>query len=359
MRRHVSLIKFLICFFQCYFGSALIAQTSQFPIDEEFILKLMDQENIPGISIAIIRQDQIFAKSFGVKNANLPGLVDNETIFEAASLTKPVTGFVALEMLNAELLDLDRPLYQYVDYPDISHDERHELITARMVLNHTTGFPNGRRDNGLKIYVEPASSFGYSGEAFRYLQSAMESISGDSLDVLAEQYVFNQLGMNSSSYLWREDAKDNAATGHAIDGSVSRELYNLNKAYAEGGLETNIVDYSLFINHILERYKHNDAVIHEMFTPSHIAADYDGDGEIYWGLGWGLDVSEERNRAWHTGSNGPFKSFVVIDLNSSLAVVCFLNSANGLEVMPEIVESLMGNSSLAEFYQQTIVDSMK
>lgn len=351
--------RYLACLLQYCLINAVVAQSNELPINDELVLDLMAQENIPGISIAVIEQGQIYAKSFGVKNAELPHLVNNTTIFEAASLTKPVTAYVALAMIEDGLLKLDKPLYQYVDYPDIAHDERHRLITARMILNHTTGFPNGRRGGSLQIYIDPASDFGYSGEAFRYLQSAMESISGETLDVLAERYIFTELGMSGSSYLWRESARDNAATGHGAEGDVGRELYVLNRAFAEGGLETNILDYSHFVRHVLEKYTQNDVTVREMFAPSMVAANHSADGNIYWGLGWGLDISETRKRAWHTGSNGQFKSFVVIDLTENTAVICFLNSTNGLKILPEIVESTLGGSPLSKFYQQTITDSMK
>ena len=346
------------CLFINIFVGAASGQSNQLPFDDSLILELMERTHVPGISIAVVDQDQIFTKSFGVRNADTRTLVNTNTIFEAASLTKPVTGMVAIEMVSEGLMDLDRPLYQYVDYDDLSHDERHREITARMVLNHTSGLPNGRRGGSLEIYADPGTKFGYSGEAFRYLQAAMESITKKTLDVLAEDYVFAPLGMNNSSYIWREPVRENAATGHAADGTVSRDIYTLNTAFAEGGLETSIEDYTIFVKHVLGRFNQDDVVIQEMFSRSQEAADHDVEGSLYWGLSWGLDVSEDRYRAWHTGSNGQFKSFVVIDFNSNKAVICFLNGVNGLDVLPEIVDSTIGNSPLAMFYQQTIVDSM-
>jgi len=65
-------------------------------------------------------------------------------VFEAASLSKPVMAYAVLKLADAGKLDLDKPLSQYLDKPYIDNDERLNLITARRVLTHTTGFPNWR-----------------------------------------------------------------------------------------------------------------------------------------------------------------------------------------------------------------------
>jgi CubicO group peptidase (beta-lactamase class C family) len=68
--------------------------------------------------------------------------VNDQTLFEAASVSKPIFAYFVMRMVEKGLLNLDTPLYKYLPYPDIEHDDRYKLITARMVLNHTTGFPN-------------------------------------------------------------------------------------------------------------------------------------------------------------------------------------------------------------------------
>lgn len=313
-------------------------------------------ENIPGLSIAIIDGDTVTTRSYGVKKAGRPDPVNVDTAFEAASLTKPITSLVALRMWEEGLLDLDKPLSGYTEYDDISHDARHHAITARMVLGHTTGLPNARAREGLEIYADPGERFGYSGEAFRYLQAAIEAAAGESLDRLAIDYLFDPLDMRNSSLIWRESFGDNAASGHTVDGDFEREIYQLPRAYPEGGLVTTIQDYARFAKYILDAHQRSASTMMETFSPVVTAADYGGEGSISWGLGWGLDFSVDRKRAWHTGANGAFTSFMVLDLESQKGVVAFTNSANGLNILPDVVRQAIGDPYLAEHYQSSIRD---
>jgi hypothetical protein len=101
--------------------------------------------------------------------------------FEAASLSKPVTAYVVLQLADAGRIALDTPLTQYVKYPDLPGDPRAAALTARHVLSHTTGFANWRRRDPLKLFFTPGERFSYSGEGYVYLQRAVEAITGDTL----------------------------------------------------------------------------------------------------------------------------------------------------------------------------------
>ena len=116
-------------------------------------------------------------------------------------------------MLLAEegVIDLDKPLQAYLpkplpDYPayaDLAGDDRYQQITARMVLSHSTGFPNWRQfepDGRLKFLFAPGARYSYSGEGFALLQMVVEEITGRDLESLARQKIFEPLGMTRTSY---------------------------------------------------------------------------------------------------------------------------------------------------------------
>ena len=109
------------------------------------------------------------------------GPIDEDSVFFAASLTKPVFATAAMSLVDAGALELDRPLRDYVAEP-YCDDARAESITARMVLSHTTGFPNWRHDAPLCLRWSPGSRWGYSGEGFSYLQRVVEHVTGVRLD---------------------------------------------------------------------------------------------------------------------------------------------------------------------------------
>ncbi len=140
--------------------------------------------------------------------------VDDDTIFEAASLSKPVFAYAVLKLVDAGRLDLDAPLQKSLP-GDYVEDPRLRSITARRALSHTTGFPNWRPDGQpLKIHFDPGERFSYSGEGFVYLQKAVENRTGETLEALARRLVFEPLRMTSSSYHWQDRFDGRKAMGH-------------------------------------------------------------------------------------------------------------------------------------------------
>ncbi|NIV95701.1 serine hydrolase, partial [candidate division KSB1 bacterium] len=162
---------------------------------ENLIPQLMDKAQIPGLSIALIKDAEVLWNgSFGVKSLESNQAVNDSTIFQAASLSKAVFAYAVLKMVERGDLLLDTPLSHYL--PDYVDDERIDQITARIVLSHTTGFPNWRpRDGDLEIHFMPGSKFSYSGEGYVYLQKVIEHITGLTLNEFMKQNVFEPLGM--------------------------------------------------------------------------------------------------------------------------------------------------------------------
>src|SRR5581483_1210990 len=131
--------------------------------------------------------------------------VDTATVFEAASLSKPLFTYGVMRLQHEGLLDLDTPLTRYMPGHEFCADPRLDRVTARMVLCHMTGWPNWRRQGrSLKFKKAPGRAFGYSGEGYVYLQQVVERISGQSLDAFMRQAVLRPLSMTRSSYVWRE-----------------------------------------------------------------------------------------------------------------------------------------------------------
>src|SRR5215216_5575115 len=163
---------------------------------------LMKEGEVPGLSIALIKDSNIiWSRGFGFKNAETKEPVDDSTLFEAASLSKPVFAYAVLKMVEKGQLDLDAPLSGYLP-GYIENDERAKLITARRVLSHTTGFPNWRpMGKPLVIHFTPGEKFSYSGEGFVYLQKVVERVAGEALNDFLRKSVFEPLGMNNSTFV--------------------------------------------------------------------------------------------------------------------------------------------------------------
>ena len=137
---------------------------------------------MPGLAIAIVENGRVtWTGGFGTLNDAARTPVDTGTIFEAASLSKPVFAYTVLRLADRGDLDLDRPLFQSLEYPRLARDERYKRITARMVLSHATGLPNWGGET-LTLQFDPGTAYGYSGEGFVFLQKVVEHLTGRSLD---------------------------------------------------------------------------------------------------------------------------------------------------------------------------------
>ncbi|MBV8866302.1 MAG: beta-lactamase family protein [Acidobacteriaceae bacterium] len=199
------------------------------------------------MSIAGIQRGKtIWVHGFGVKEDGTSQPVTAETVFEAASLSKPVFAYGVLKLVDRGKLGLDVPLTTYLPKPYIPGDQRLAKITARIVLSHRTGFPNWRDGNSLAIYFTPGERFSYSGEGYIYLQRVVEQITGKPLNTFMTETVFEPLGMSRSSYVWRPEFDALTATGHAADGKPT-PVWKPMEAGAASTLNTTAKDHALFV----------------------------------------------------------------------------------------------------------------
>ncbi|HMI53500.1 MAG TPA: serine hydrolase domain-containing protein [Candidatus Saccharimonadales bacterium] len=325
---------------------------------ERDIPELMKKDGVPGLAITVIRAGKTtWLHGFGLKEVKTGQPVTGETVFEAASLSKPVFTYAVLKLVEQGKLGLDVPLTTYLPKPFIAGDERLAKITARLVLSHRTGFPNWPADDGsVSIYFTPGERFSYSGEGYIYLQRVVEKITGKPLNEYMTEAVFKPLGMASSSYVWRPDFDALTATGYDSDGKPD-ELVKPTEALAASTLNTTAKDYALFVEAILNGNGLKPATLREMETPE-IALDPECricikqepkqlSKNLFWGLGWGIERKDGTDVLWHWGDNGSFKAFVMADPKTKSGVVMFANSEKGLQVAKPVVDEVMGRGSLA------------
>src|SRR3954468_3894286 len=138
---------------------------------------LMDSAMIPGLALALIDGDKIVWRGgFGSPDSKSGKVSADRTVFEAASLSKPVVAYAGLKLVDAGQLDLDRPLVRYTAYTDFHGDTLGNLVTARMVLSHTSGLQNERTgSDSLRFSFTLGARFQYSGEGFALLGKAIEA----------------------------------------------------------------------------------------------------------------------------------------------------------------------------------------
>lgn len=316
---------------------------------------LMSRHQVPGAAVIGIENGRIAFEIYrGVRTAGEAALVNENTIFEAASMTKPLCAHAALKLVEQGKLDLDRPLVDYLGGPYIEGEPLHEKITARMALTHTGGFPNWRPKGGaLKVLHEPGSAYRYSGEGILMLQRAIEKITGEEYESYMQRTLLEPLGMDSSSHVWRKKFTEQAAAGHDGNGKVksNRRLYN--QANAAYSLYCTPRDYARFVLECMNpdrggAHSLSADTLRLMLTPVGPPTDRDllarrgktGEGEIRYGLGWAIEPAASGPRIRHSGSNGTgFRSHVEFDPAARHGLLIMTNGEAGAGLWKEAVAS--------------------
>ena len=323
---------------------------------ERVILQLLTDGEVPGVSIAVVRNGKlVLQRGYGVKSIHTRQPVTEETVFEAASLGKPVFAYAVMKLVDAGKLDLDRPLNRYLpgNY-EIAADPPLDQITARRVLSHTSGLPNWR-SGPLRIHFTPGERFSYSGEGYVYLSKVIEHITGERINDFMTRVVFRPLRMASSSYAWRDRYNDLKTWYHNTRGeSKARNDTSSANLNVAATLHTTAGDYGRFLVAMLKGTGLKGSTRALMLMP--VVTVREGGAttierpeakpfpEVKWGLGWGVQTTAEGPSFFHWGNNGDAKAYVVARDTDKSGVVVFANSVYGLSIVREVVAEVLGGT---------------
>lgn len=331
------------------------------------VTRLMNAANITGAGITIFNNRQIaFSKTYGVRDTEKHLPLTENSIMTSASLSKSAFAYMVMQLVDEKRLDLDKPVYQYLPkplseydaYKDLASDPRYKQITARMLLSHTSGFPNWRRFNDggkLNIAFTPGSRFAYSGEGIDLLQFIVETITNKPLNDLMRDRIFDPLGMTRTSMIWKPAFESDYANGYDEQGhSLGPERRP--RADAAGSMQTTLADYSRFLQAVMEgRLLSKDArqemlkpqiritSKHEFPTFSTETTTTNDPIRLSYGLGWGLYWTPRGKAFFKEGHDDGWRHYFVIFNDSGTGMLIMTNSSNGEAIYQELLEMLLKN----------------
>ena len=301
---------------------------------ENYIHTYMEYYKIPGVSLAIIKDKQVvYHNTFGYKNATTKEPVTEETLFEAASITKPVFGFVVLSLAEKEIIDLDKPLYQYLPFEELEVTPEYKLMTARHVLIHRSGLPNW----GIPLINTPGTEYGYSGEGFEYLKRVVENITGKPVEQLLHEELINPMGLYHMEFKDSDALRKVAAIGH--QGSNPTYWSIPEQPGMAHSMHTEAKAFSKFAIALLNQQGLKPETYTEMCKIHTESNNEWWDDQNYpEGAGLGLHVRESPygNVIGHGGNNGDFKCLFEVYQELDMGYVVFTNSNMGDQLASDL-----------------------
>lgn len=300
------------------------------------IEQLLKDNNVPALGIGTIDNGKL-------TKVEVYGTLDKQTtapyntIFNVASLTKPIVAITTLKLIDKGLLDLDEPLHKYWIDPDIKSDKRYKQLTPKMVLTHQTGFPNWRyltASNKLSFQFDPGTKYQYSGEGFEYLRKAIEAKLGKSIEALAKELLFEPLKMSATRFWWDEGMDESRYAQNFDVNGEKLETVKYYEANAAANLLTTVEDYGKFLEHVVNGAGLSDTLFQEMTKHQVKLREND-----FFGLGWEIltEFSNDEFALIHTGKDPGVSTLAIWFPKSKNGYLVFLNGDN----VDEIYEKLM------------------
>jgi CubicO group peptidase (beta-lactamase class C family) len=335
----------------------------------KLIPESMRLHHVPGLSLAMVREHKIiWAEAFGLRDLETKTALTPDTVFEAASLSKPAFAYVVLKLVEQGKLSLKRPLVEYLGSDPTPDDPRFRQITIWHLLTHTSGIP-GVPSEGRppKLEFSPGERFHYSPHGLDYLQRAVEHATGETLAPIMQRMLLRPFGMTHSAFGWSEDFAKSGARGYNDKGehkqTFNERVWRMSaeeraKFFAPypmvsipngaAGLHATPSDYARFLIETMRPAKDGEhlsaAMLNDMLKPHVPVPNFD---ELSWGLGFGLQRPRSGPESfWHWGDWGIFQHYAVAYRSEGSALVVMTNSS-GLPACREVVQRALGREQPA------------
>ena len=258
------------------------------------------------------------------------------SVFQAASLTKPVVAFAALQLVRDGQLDLDSPVARYLPdgYVHRQHpfagpgDRRIDVVPAATLaripvaslLTHSAGLPNWTSGT-LAPEFEAGSRWQYSGEGYVLLQAVLAAVSGQDFESFMTRSVFEPLGMRHTHLRWSEALRPLFVPGTSRFGGASQ--FDFVEPNAAASLYTTADDYATLMAALLA-----DAALLSRTLERPVSAD--AELGLSWGRGWGIEDAAGGPYLWQWGNNPGFRAFAIVSASTGKGYVLLTNSERGM-----------------------------
>ena len=321
---------------------------------------LLARYDVPSVGVAYIENGEIaFVRHYGFQTWGYPA--NEETLYNVASLTKPITAEVVLRLIEEGHLTLATPLADHHTEDDVADDPRIRQLTPELVMRHRTGFPNWRyqTDGVLTFSHDPDTETQYSGEGYEWLLKAAQAAAGEDFETSARRLLFDPAQMKFTSYTRTKYFPYRTAAPYKAGEAVYDVIRT--EPTASDDARTTAREYAQFVLDVFEGDRISETLRTRQSTIVHSSHEHpqcDGsDGAPAfcpqnegWGLGWFIHDYGDRKILQHSGGDQGEASLAIYDPVAKRGVVALTNGAEGHRVMTRVVGQLFGDPRVEEYF---------
>jgi CubicO group peptidase (beta-lactamase class C family) len=325
----------------------------------------MEHYLAPGVSIAVINNGEIeWAKGYGVTESGETQPVTSDTVFQACSISKPVSVTGIMLLAQSGTIDISRNVNDYLRSWRLADNTftTTEKATIRRLMSHTggtnvsgfLGYPEGSavptllqvlngeapaNTDPVQVVYVPGSRSSYSGGGMEVLQQMTEDVTGIPFRTYMEDTLLHNLGMNSSGFVQPMEGplSENAAKGHDVDGAVLPGGWNTYPELVAAGLWTTPSDLTRLIIEVQKAAVGNQGAVLSQQTATELLTMQ---VNSKFGLGYGLANGNGGLIFQHSGSNVGYKSYFGGYKDRGQGVAVMINGDNGYTLCMEVVRSV-------------------
>ncbi len=338
------------------------------------IQERLAHHKVAAVSIAIISGGKVeWAKAYGSIDATSGVPANMETLFQAASISKPVSGIAALQMVAAGKLSLDEDVNGKLLSWKVPPHSFGKPVTLRGLLSHTAGttvhgFPGyaagvpvatalqvlaGEKPaNSPKVLVDiaPGSAWRYSGGGYTAMQVLMSDVAKKPFAELMRESVLGPLEMTRSTFEQPlpENLHANAARAHGRDGKPIAGRWHTYPEQAAAGLWTTPTDLAKVLLAVQQAHAGHTKLLPTALTREMLTAV-----RGKYGLGWGLRGAGENLAFSHGGGNAGFRCFAFAYAGKGQGAVVMTNSDSGDALASEILRSIAAEYGWPDYKVET------
>ncbi|SOC22543.1 CubicO group peptidase (beta-lactamase class C family) [Ureibacillus xyleni] len=334
---------------------------------EEFVTNKLEKTSVKGVSIAIIKDNKIDQTiQYGYANENMK--VNDETLFQIASLSKVVTATTVLKLHEEKFIDLDDDVNKYLPFQLKNPHFPNETITIRMLLDHTSsikdnwdvldelytiesggGDSNITLEQFVKEYLDkngkwysketnftenkPGETFEYSNVGYGLLGFIVEKATNMPFDKYVKETIFKPIGMKNTEWKHQNIETDNIASPYEYGKELPHYSF---PTYPDGSLKTNVIEFSKFLTSM--SIEETDDKILQPETIEEMLKPHSNEGKQ--ALGWSYSTLEDvfmkklnnGNIIGHTGSDPGIFSIALYNREKGNGLVIFMNKQMELEI---------------------------